>query len=221
MKKVIAVIVAAGEGRRFGGAKQYALLKGKPVLEWTLEKFESHPKVDEIILVLPDVRRKRGFLERYKKIAAVIKGGKHRQDSVRNGVYQIDPQAAGIVLVHDGVRPFVSERLISRVIEATSRRVSVVPGLPIEDTVKRVEGTEVVRTLERARLFRIQTPQGFFYAELKAALDRAVKDRFYATDEAMLVERNGGRVLVVEGDPDNLKITTPRDLKIAEVLIES
>jgi len=221
MKKVVAVIVAAGEGRRFGGAKQYALLRGKPVLEWTLEKFESHKKVDEIILVLPDVRRKPRFLAWHRKITAVVKGGEHRQDSVLNGVNCIDPQSAGIVLVHDGVRPLVSEELISRVIEATSTKASVVPGVPIEDTVKRVEGAEVVRTLERARLFRIQTPQGFFYAELKAALERAAKDKYYATDEAMLVERNGGRVLVVEGDPYNLKITTPRDLRMAEVLIES
>jgi len=219
MTKVSAVIVAAGGGRRFGSAKQFAFLQGKPVLDWSLETFNAHPGVDEIVLVLPELRPKKSFLAKYGKIVAVVQGGRQRQDSVRLGFRAIDPRQAGIVLVHDGARPLAGRDLIERVIGQTRKKRAVVPGLLLEETIKEAEGGQVVRTLDRTRLFRVQTPQGFFYPLLKRALEKASADHFYGTDEAALVERLGERVFIIEGDPRNIKITVPPDLKIAEAFL--
>lgn len=220
MKKVSVVIVAAGEGERFGAPKQFSLLKGKPVLDWSLEKFENHESVDEIILVLKDDERGEKILTQYKKIASVVKGGKRRQDSVLEGFNLIDPPKAGIVLVHDAARPLVDAGLISRVIKVTLEKGAAIPALPVEDTVKEVAEQEVLKTLERKRLFRVQTPQGFFYSVLKEALEKAQQENYYGTDEAALVERMGKRVYVVQGNPKNIKITVPEDIKLAEVFLE-
>lgn len=220
MSEVTAIIVAAGEGRRFGFSKQFALLGGKPVLDRCLEIFEAHKNVAAIVLVLKDVGLKKEYLQRFKKIVAVAKGGKRRQDSVFSGFSQVDPEKTEIVLVHDGVRSLVSEDLIDRVIEAARQAGAAVPAIPVEDTIKLVEGDEVSRTLEREQLFRIQTPQGFSYPILKEALDRARKENFYGTDEASLAERIGKKVFIVPGDNKNIKVTTPEDLKIAEALLE-
>ncbi len=219
MKRVSVIVVAAGEGKRFGGAKPYSLLKGKPILEWSLDTFEAHENVDEVILVLRDDSRKKDFSARYTKIVSVARGGEKRQDSVLSGFRQIDPTKAEIVLVHDGVRPLVSSELIGRIIKAVQEKGAVVPVIPLKDTVKRVDGQEVKKTLEREKLFRVQTPQGFDYSVLKAAFDQAAKEDFYGTDEAVLVERTGKKVYVVQGDPRNIKITTPEDIKIAEAFL--
>ncbi|MFB0566475.1 MAG: 2-C-methyl-D-erythritol 4-phosphate cytidylyltransferase [Candidatus Aminicenantaceae bacterium] len=221
MEWVSAIIVAAGEGKRFGSTKQYSLLKGKPVLEWTLERFEEHDKVDEIILVLKDEKHKERILSKFRKIASVVRGGKKRQDSVFKGFSQIDPEKAGVVLIHDGVRPLVENDFISRVIEVAMEKGAAIPAIPVEDTVKEVSGHEVLRTLEREKLYRIQTPQGFLYPILNEALEKAREENYYGTDEASLVERTGKRVFIAQGDPRNIKITTPEDLKIVEALLES
>jgi 2-C-methyl-D-erythritol 4-phosphate cytidylyltransferase len=220
MKRVSVIVVAAGEGRRFGGAKPYALLKGKPLLEWSLEAFETHEDVAEVILVLRDDFREKDYSQRFTKIVSVARGGEKRQDSVLSGFRQIDSTKAEIVLVHDGVRPLVSRELISRIIAAVQEKEAVVPAIPLKDTVKRVDGQEVKQTLEREKLFRVQTPQGFFYSVLKAAFEHAGKEDFYGTDEAALVEKTGKKVYVVQGDPKNIKITTPEDIQIAEAFIE-
>lgn len=220
MRRVSVIVVAAGEGKRFGFSKQFARLKGKPVLDWCLETFEAHRKVTEIVLVLRDENQKGEYISRYKKIVAVAKGGKKRQDSVLQGLRQLGSETADVVLVHDGVRPLVSEDLIDRVIEATIESGAAVPAIPIEDTVKLVEGKNVIRTLDRKDILRAQTPQGFFYGLLKAALDKANKESYYGTDEASLVERAGTRVVVIRGDPRNIKITASEDLKIAEAFLE-
>jgi 2-C-methyl-D-erythritol 4-phosphate cytidylyltransferase len=219
MKKVSAVIVAAGEGRRFGAAKQFALLQGKPVLDWSLETFNAHPGVDEIILVVPDVGSKKSYPARYEKIAVVIKGGQRRQDSVNLGFRAIDPRRTDIILVHDGARPLAGQDLVDRVIEQTREKGAVVPGLLLEETIKEAAHGEVLVTLDRTRLFRVQTPQGFFYPLLARALEKAYADHFYGTDEAALVERLGERVFIIDGDPRNIKITVPLDLKMAEALL--
>lgn len=220
MERVTAIIVAAGEGKRFGSPKQFSILKGKPVLEWSLAIFETHEEVDEIILVLKGVDQKTGLFNSYRKIVGMVEGGEKRQDSVIKGFNRIDPEKGGIVLVHDGVRPLVQKDLISRVIKATSEKGAAIPAIPIEDTVKEVEGQEVLRTMDRERLFRVQTPQGFFYSILKEALEKTREKQYYITDEASLVERTGNKVFVVQGDPKNIKITTPEDLRVAEVLFE-
>jgi 2-C-methyl-D-erythritol 4-phosphate cytidylyltransferase len=220
MNRVSAIIVAAGEGRRFGAAKQYAPLKGRTVLDWCLEKFDKHEEVDKIILVLGTDRSGQEYLDRYKKIVAIARGGKERQDSVYSGLSSVDNQETKIVLVHDGVRPLVGMGLISRVIKTTQKKGAVVPVLPVEDTLKWVEGHKVIRTEDRKRLFRSQTPQGFSCSLLREAFVRARRDNFDGTDEATLVERMGQDVFVVAGDPKNIKITTKEDLRIAEAFIE-
>jgi len=220
MDGVTAIIIAAGEGRRFGLAKQFALLKGKTVLDWCLERFERHDAVDDIILVLGEEHPSQDYPRRYKKVASVARGGDRRQDSVYSGLCCVDDLKTPIVLVHDGVRPLVGEDLIGRVIERASEKGAVVPVIPLEDTIKRVEGDRVIRTEDRRLLFRSQTPQGFSCSLLKKAFIRAREEGFYGTDEASLVERMGREVFVIQGDPKNIKITTQDDLSVAEALIE-
>lgn len=220
MNRVSAIIVAAGEGRRFGGAKQFVPLKGKTVLDWCLESFDKHEEVDNITLVLGSDRTGREYLHRYKKIVSIARGGKKRQDSVYSGLRSVDTHETNIVLIHDGARPLVGMELISRVIKATQKKGAVVPVIPVEDTLKWVEGHKVIRTEDRKRLFRSQTPQGFLCPLLQEAFALARRDHFGGTDEAALVERMGTDVFVVPGDPKNIKITTKEDLRIAEAFIE-
>jgi len=220
MDRVTAIIVAAGEGRRFGLAKQFAPLKGKTVLDWCLERFQRYDAVDDIILVLGEVSKIQEYRQRYKKVASVVRGGERRQDSVYSGLGCVDERKTELVLVHDGVRPLVGEDLIGRVIEAAGEKGAVIPVLPVEDTIKRVEGERVIQTEDRTRLFRSQTPQGFSCSLLKEAFIRAREEGFYGMDEASLVERMGKEVFIIQGDPKNIKITTQDDLRVAEVLIE-
>jgi len=220
MTKVSVIIVAAGEGQRYGAPKQFVPLAGKPVLEWSLESFETHVQVAKIILVLISDVQKKEYMERYKKVTHVIPGGAHRQDSVFAGFNQIDPSETDYVLIHDGVRPLVSHELISRVIQAAKERGAAIPVIPVEDTVKLIEGDKILDTLDRTKIRRVQTPQGFSYQVLRMALSRARDEEYYGTDEATLVERMGGEVFLVDGDPKNIKITTPEDLRIAEALSE-
>ena len=221
MSQASAIVVAAGAGKRFGEMKQFAYLRGKPVLEWTLEAFQGHGEVDAVVLVLPDEQDLKHYRMRYAKIVDIVRGGERRQDSVWQGFRLLDAATAEVVLVHDGARPLVSPGLISRVIAAARADGAAVPALPLEDTVKEVREGRVVRTADRTLLARTQTPQGFLYTVLKKALYQARRDRFYGTDEAMLAERAGIPVSVVEGDPRNIKITTLVDLKIAEGLLDA
>lgn len=220
MKKTAAIIVAAGGGRRFGAVKQIALLAGQPVLEWTLQAFDQHREIDKIILVLREELEHRHYRRRFAKLSAVVPGGKERQDSVRAGFAELRSATSGIVLIHDGVRPLIREDLISQVIAEAECSGAAVPIVPIEDTIKRVENSKILGTMDRKKLFRVQTPQGFQYDILKAALTQGAVDNICGTDEAALVERLGKEVTTVSGDPENLKITGPGDLKIAEVLLE-
>ena len=221
MSGTSAIIVAAGAGKRFGEPKQFAYLRAKPVLEWTLERFEAHPEVEEIVLVLPDEQDLKHYRMRYAKILDIVRGGERRQDSVWQGFRLLTASAPEVVLVHDGARPLVGPDLISRVIAAARADGAAVPVLPIEDTVKEVRDGRVAGTVDRTLLFRAQTPQGFRYDVLKKALDAARRDRFYGTDEAALVERVGLPVTAVAGDPRNIKITTPVDIPIAEALLDA
>jgi 2-C-methyl-D-erythritol 4-phosphate cytidylyltransferase len=217
MRTVCAIIVAAGQGRRFGSAKQFAALKGRPILDWTLDAFENHPQVAEIVLVLPDEKDGAPFIGRHPKISAVVRGGRRRQDSVRRGFARV--RAGAVVLVHDGVRPLVSAEVISRVIREAARRGAAVPVVPVEDTIKEAFRGRVVRTVDRAHLYRVQTPQGFSYAVLDKALRRAGRERLTVTDDSALAELAGAEVRAVEGDPRNIKVTTPSDLILAEALL--
>lgn len=221
MTSVAALIVAGGASKRFGQPKQFAYLKGKPVLEWTLERFQGHAAVGQIVLVLPDESDRKHYATRYDKILSVVRGGERRQDSVWQGFRLLDGKRTAMVLVHDGARPLVGADLISRVIVETERAGAAVPVIPVVDTLKETEEGRVVRTVDRARLVRAQTPQGFLYPVLKTALEAARADRFYGTDEAGLVERTGGTVKAIEGELRNIKITTPIDILIAEALVDA
>jgi 2-C-methyl-D-erythritol 4-phosphate cytidylyltransferase len=221
MSGVSAIIVAAGAGKRFGEMKQFAYLRAKPVLEWTLERFEAHAAVEAVVLVLPDEKDLKHYRMRYAKILDIVHGGERRQDSVWQGFRLLNTAAPEVVLIHDGARPLVSTELISRVIEAARADGAAVPVLAIEDTIKEVREGRVAGTVDRTFLARAQTPQGFRYDVLKKAMDAARRDRFYGTDEAALVERVGLPVTAVAGDPRNIKITTPVDIPIAEALLDA
>jgi len=220
MKNVTAIIVAAGSGLRFGSPKQFALLRGRPVLAWSLDVFESHPRIGAIVVVLPDEKLGRDLKDGHKKITAVVTGGEQRQDSVFAGLLRVDPRRTTIVLVHDGARPLVTAEIIDRVIEGAEKKGAAVPVLALDDTVKEIKRGAVVRTLDRETLVRVQTPQGFALDLFQRALDRARADGFTGTDDAALVERLGAPVAAVRGEARNIKITSPGDIRSAEALLD-
>jgi 2-C-methyl-D-erythritol 4-phosphate cytidylyltransferase len=220
MSRVSAIIVAAGKGKRFGSPKQFSLLKGRPVLDWSLEAFGVHEEVSEIVLVLEDDSQKKLYLDRFQKISSVVSGGKRRYDSVYAGFLKARLSGDDIVLVHDGVRPLVGKDLIHDIIGAARKGGAAVPVIPIEDTVKQCNRHRIIKTVDRDKLKRAQTPQGFRFSILKQAFEKTLETDMSGTDEAYLVEKLGLEVLTVHGEPRNIKITTQEDIKIAERFIE-
>lgn len=223
---VIALIPAAGAGRRMGADKnkQYLKLGGRPILVHTLEVFDRCDAISEVYLIVPedDCAFACDIIDsvRFSKNIKVIPGGKERQDSVKNGLNSI--YKCNIVMIHDGVRPFVTEEIINRAIEETIKYGATTVAVPAKDTIKSVERDGfVIETLERKKLWQIQTPQTFRYEIIKEAFDRAYVDGFYGTDDAALVERLGYKVKIVEGSYRNIKITTPEDMIIAEAISRS
>lgn len=212
------VIAAAGAGRRMGGGarKQYLRVGGEPVLSRAVRPFLDHPAVAAVVVVLPpeDAADPPGWLASLR--VRVVAGGAERGDSVWNGLLALPPSADPI-LVHDGARPFVSRGVIDRVVE-TARRSGAVAGLPVTDTIKQVDGAGRVRgTPDRSGLWQAQTPQGFPRALLVRAYEQARADGIPATDDAALFERIAP-VQMVLGAADNIKITRPEDLLLAEAL---
>lgn len=220
MGKTYVIVVAAGRSQRFGLDKLKIYIKGKSVLDRTLERLELHPEIDEIILVVNEESIKQNDYKEYPKVTKVVKGGLKRQDSMTAGFREIKPDPESLVLIHDGARPLVKKALVSRIIKAAKEKGAAVPVVPIQDTIKSVKEERVTKTLRREELYRCQTPQGFRYSVLKPALERALNEGYSATDEASLVERMGGRVIVVPGDYTNIKVTYPEDIKIAEAFLE-
>jgi 2-C-methyl-D-erythritol 4-phosphate cytidylyltransferase len=156
-----------------------------------------------------------------KKVVKIIVGGAERQDSVYNGLRQL-PEATSVVVIHDGARPLVTSDLVTRSVAALPGWDGAVVAVPVPDTLKEIEaGYRISRTLERQKIFAAQTPQTFRSEVLKSAYERAMLKGFYGTDDAALVERAGFRVRVVEGSPENIKVTTPVDLLIAEAILQS
>ncbi len=215
--KICAVIPAAGFGKRMGGSvpKQFLLLDGKPVLAHTLAVFDQCAEIDSITLVAPEaeLEEARGeWMNSWPKIRQVVKGGKERQDSVYNGLQSLDADAE-IVVVHDGVRPFLTSDMLCESIDAARETGAAVVAIPANDTLKRVSEDGWIRdTVDRSGLWRVQTPQTFQVPLLKKAFEKAKLDGFYGTDESMLVERMGGAVKIVPGSERNIKITRPEDL---------
>ncbi len=226
--KTIAIIPAAGQGKRMGTQinKQYLSLLGKPVLAYTLACFEKASDVDGIIVVTQaeeqqfcqqEVVRKYG----YKKVIDIIPGGKERQDSVYQGLIKANRMGADWIIVHDGARPFFQEDILHRALQyAQTHHVGVGVAIPVKDTIKCVNKAErVMETLLREQLRAIQTPQIFPCSYLMDAYEKAYAEDFYGTDDAALVERAGYPVYLIDGNEENIKITTPWDMMIGEMIL--
>ncbi|MFD2615241.1 2-C-methyl-D-erythritol 4-phosphate cytidylyltransferase [Paenibacillus gansuensis] len=223
MSKLGVVIVAAGRGSRMKTqeSKQYLLLQGKPVIVHTLEVFEASPEVDEIVLVVgeQDVDRCKGYVAQYGigKVISVTAGGSERQHSVYRGLECLSTEW---VMVHDGVRPFVKREDLIRCLDGARETGAAVLAVPVKDTIKVVGDNGVITaTPDRRSLWAIQTPQAFRRLELLKAHESAESEGFLGTDDAMLAERAGMQVRVVEGDYTNIKLTTPEDLDWAEFIL--
>lgn len=219
-----AIIPAAGIGARMHAdrAKQMLTLGGVPVLVHTLNRFQHCESIDQIILVLqPNLTSEvLGLVSRHnlKKVARVVAGGAERQDSVYRGLQVVKEEDAGIIVVHDAVRPFVKPAEISSVVDRAASTGAALMALAATDTIKQVKSGRVQRTVDRKRIYYAQTPQAFRYSIIRDAFERAYADHFMGTDESQLVERIGQRVSIVEGSPLNIKITRPFDLRLAEAI---
>ena len=222
LKKCGAVIVAAGSASRMGGIdKVMAPLMGEPMICRTVRAFQNCDAVSEIVivtredLILPISQLCKG----YDKVKTVICGGKSRQESVKNGLNALSKEVK-LAAIHDGARPLITYEVIDRAIRAANTYGAAAPAIPVKDTIKTVEGGIVVNTPDRSKLRAVQTPQVFDIDLLKGALLKAEQDGAEVTDDCSAVERLGMKIKLVEGDEENLKVTTPLDLKIALMLLE-
>lgn len=224
-KYISVVIPAAGMGKRMESSinKQFLLINDKPILAHTIEKFCNEEYIDEIILVAreDEVKTCRELIidkYGYKKVNKVIAGGNERRDSVYNGLREVNKNC-DIVIVHDGARPFVSSESIVNSIEGAIRDKACVVGVPVKDTIKIIdENYNIIDTPKRDRLWAVQTPQTFSYKLLVEAYEQSIKEGYEATDDSMIVEKMGYKVKMIMGGYDNIKITTPEDLKLGEVI---
>ena len=213
------IIPAAGSGKRFGGPKQFRTLAGLPLWVHAVLPFQHSPLITGICVTVPEPdlaeTKKIVHSEGLTKVMAVVAGGNERQDSVKNGLAALP--SCDVVVIHDGVRPFVTEAEIQETIRVASEVGACVVGMPTRDTTKKVDASgRVIETLDRSSLRSIQTPQAFRYSLLKKAFEAA--GSFVGTDEAMLVERLGEPVQVMMGSPQNIKITAPEDWVVAEAI---
>jgi len=218
---VSAVVPAGGSGTRMGGTvpKQFQLLNGKPILFYTLKTLQDCGVISEIVLVVPEKEYGMACAEWIGKpeiVKKVVKGGEKRQDSVFNGLQEVS-QGTEIVLIHDGVRPFLSKKMISGSIDGARKYGAAITAIPLSDTIKRVGSTGLVsKTITREGLWRVQTPQAFRFSLLQEAFAKANSENFYGTDEGTLIEHLGAPVKVIEGSEKNIKITRPEDLELSE-----
>jgi 2-C-methyl-D-erythritol 4-phosphate cytidylyltransferase len=214
--KTVAIITAAGYGRRMGKPKQFIEIGGKPILEWSLSAFEAAEFIDEIILVVNEEGIDQARKFKASKLKQVVAGGKERQDSVYAGLKAL-PEEVGIVAIHDGARPFVSSEIIENAVAEAKECGAVVVGVPVSDTIKAVDSRRLTvnHTLKREELWAAQTPQVFKRDVILRAYEEG-KEKYRVTDDAMLVEKIGIPVKMVMGSYRNIKITNPEDLKIAQ-----
>ena len=221
---ISAIVLAGGRGKRmnYHKSKQFIEIKGKPVLVYTLEKFIYNKSIDEVILVLPEDEVdycKKEVLQKYSlKVDRIVIGGKERQDSVFNALEAMEK--ADIVLIHDGARPFISERIIAEGIKYANIYGAAAPGVTPKDTIKVKSKDNVsVDTPDRNTLVAVQTPQCFKYDEIYQCHRKVKEENAIVTDDTSVVERYGHKVYLYEGDYTNIKITTPEDLILADRLI--
>jgi len=225
---VVALVPAAGRGLRMGGSvpKQYLSIGGEPLIVQSLRTLQAAPVVGQIILAVPSAdieycQREIVLRHRFTKVTKVVAGGAERQDSVRHALAQV-PSDTDIVLIHDAVRPFVTQRMIEEVVAASWKEGAAIIALPMRDTVKQVRTDGMIeRTVDRTPLWLAQTPQAFRRDWIETAHRNAHAEGVRATDDAFLVEWLGHLVAVVEGSGENIKVTRPEDLVIGEAILAS
>ncbi|WP_028309173.1 2-C-methyl-D-erythritol 4-phosphate cytidylyltransferase [Desulfitibacter alkalitolerans] len=222
MPYVTSIVVAAGSGKRMGAEtkKQYLLLDNKPLFIHTLEVMEKQGKITGIILVVPptDLHLCKELIKEYsiKKVLYVVSGGDTRGASVYSGLQAV-PEDSEFVVVHDGARPFLSQKVLEKVLEAAILEGAAIAAVPVKDTIKQINpGGLVQKTLDRSSLWTVQTPQAFRKDLLLECYKKAIEDNLQGTDDASLLEAYGYPVTVVMGDYRNMKITTKEDLVFAE-----
>jgi len=223
-----ALIPAAGMGKRMGASmnKQYLQLGGKPIVARTLQVFQDSPLISGIILVIPEDEIpycQREVVEKYQfsKVLDVVPGGSERQHSVLNGLHALQGHATpdDIILIHDGVRPFIDEPILQQSINLASSGVGALVAVQTKDTIKVVRDGVVISTPERSTLWQAQTPQSFRFGQILTAHHHAAQDNFVGTDDCSLFERSGEPVKIITGSYRNIKITTPEDLVLAEAFL--
>lgn len=227
MEKVAAIIVAGGSGKRMGMGikKQFITLRGKTVLAHAIEAFNKSEIIDEIIVVVgkeDQEKVKRDIVDfyQYTKVSQIVAGGAERQDSVYNGLMATSKEVK-YVMIHDGARPFISETVLENALAYTKEKEATVVAVPVKDTIKIVNTElEVEATPNRSTLWSVQTPQSFKRELLIKAYQYAHEKNLQVTDDSMLVEAYGHKVYVVEGEYNNIKITTPEDLMIGEAILK-
>lgn len=224
--KTIAIIVAGGKGKRMKRpksryphlrGKQFLKIAGKPMIEWTLSAFQKSKVIDGIILVVAKEALAKARQLRFSKIIKVVAGGAERSDSVKNGLKEL-PDSTNFVVIHDGARPAVTEELINRSIRAARKYGAALLGVPVKDTIKTIDRqrSTVDKTLNREKLWQAQTPQTFRASIIKKAYEKL---RGKVTDDAMAVEKSKIPVKIVMGSYENIKVTTPEDIKIIEAIL--
>ncbi|MCX5725890.1 MAG: 2-C-methyl-D-erythritol 4-phosphate cytidylyltransferase [Candidatus Saganbacteria bacterium] len=224
--KVGAIIAAGGIGKRMGvpSGKQFIKILGIPVISWALIPFEKSSLICEIILVINKENKKEAEelvkTNDFKKVKITV-GGAEREDSVFNGLKMLSSKVEA-VLIHDGARALVTEDIISRCIKALEKSDAAVAGVPVSDTIKMVgKDLNILKTIDRSKLWSAQTPQGFKLRSIRQAYEKAKNKKFIATDDAMLLESIGKSVKMIMGSLENIKITRPEDLRIAEAILKS
>ena len=222
LKRCGAVIVAAGSASRMGGIdKVMAPLNGEPMIARTVRTFQNCDAISEIVVVTREdlILPITGLCSGMDKVKAVVAGGSSRQESVHLGLNALSDKCK-LAAIHDGARPLISWQVIDRVVRAAHTYGAAAPAIPVKDTIKVVQGGVVQETPDRASLQAVQTPQVFDFDILRGALKKAKQDGAQVTDDCSAVERIGLSVKIVEGEERNLKVTTPLDLKIAQLLLE-
>ena len=217
-----AVIVAAGNASRMGGIdKVMAELKGEPMIVRTARTFQESDVIKEIVIVTrPDLIDKiKSLCASFDKVKAVVAGGADRAESVNNGLKALSAKVK-LAAIHDGARPLITQKVIDNAVRTAHIYAAAAPGVPVKDTIKIVQGGVVETTPDRNTLQAIQTPQVFDFDLLKSALHKAKKENAPITDDCSAVERMGMGVRIIAGDERNIKVTTPMDLQIAELLLE-
>ena len=223
---ISAIILAGGKGKRMGApvSKQFIEIKGKPIIYYTIKKFSENKKIDNIVVVLSTdevVYFKENILEKYNlKVDNIVIGGTERQDSVYNGLKSLEDTNTDIVLIHDGARPFISDRIIDDGIKFAQVYGACAPGVMPKDTIKiKNESNFSVSTPERGSLVAIQTPQVFKFNEILECHEKIKINNIVVTDDTMVAEKFGYSVYLYDGEYTNIKVTTPEDLILGEKLI--